>query len=120
MIQGVQDKRTQGGARYIEACRHREWMRLRTDARLSRGSAVLTHVNLQHSPSSVHESERGREVLDLDAWECLGEYVGSLVVRGDVQKSNRAGLNGVANEMIADLDMLCAGVIRPVLSERDG
>ena len=91
-------------------CKH-----LKMDGRQARGM-----FNVQYSPSNRAQSQSSGKVLCFDAREGLGEGVGRHLVRREIDKFDRAGLDSVANKMITDVYVFGAGVIMSVFGEYDG
>jgi hypothetical protein len=60
------------------------------------------------------------EVLGLNAWKCLHEDIGSHVIGGTIVQDDVAFFNHKVDEMIMNIDMLCASVKASILSECDG
>ena len=59
-------------------------------------------------------------MLDLSGWKGFRERVGNHVVRGAVNKTNRAVFDDVANKMEANVDVLGASMVLVILRECDG
>ena len=75
--------------------------------------------SLQHSPSGRCETEGRCEVLNLHGRESLCEDVSGLVISWAVDELNRASLNGVADKMVAYVDMLHLSMVQAILGEHD-
>ena len=66
------------------------------------------------------KSHGHREMLHLHAWQCFGKRVSSLFVGRAVDQLDSSGIDDVADEMVADVDVFGACVILFRVHERDG
>jgi len=59
-------------------------------------------------------------VLDLSRWKGFGEHVGNHVIGRAVDKSDRAVLDNIVNEVESDVDVFGMSVILMVFCECNG
>ena len=90
----------------------------------------------EHLPPQIHVGRGGagrggpqpdrrclpflREVLDLDVGQYLRQRVGRHVLSGAIGEGDVAVFDGLADEVVADVDVLGAGMEGIVFGERDG
>jgi hypothetical protein len=67
-------------------------------------------ANILHSPSSIPKSEHLHEPFEFRFREGFGKNVGNIFVGRDVLHVDTAILDGFMNEMIPNIDVLCACV----------
>ncbi len=75
---------------------------------------------LRHSPSILEQAECGREMLDLQRGERLGQDVGDHVVGRAIDELDLLVLDDPADEVVAYVDVLRTGMVLVVASESDG
>ena len=77
-------------------------------------------LSFPHSPSNRCEAKCAHEMLCLRTRKGFSEDVGCHLLGRTINQLDRASLDDVTNEMIMDINVLCAGMVMSIFRECNG